>query len=237
MRWLIDGYNLMHAAGVVDSKMGRHRFRDARRRFLDRLARSMGDHAFETTVVFDANQPPADFPIESNYRGITVVFAVADASADDRIERILARHSTPKTLTVVSNDREVRKSATSRKAQAIKADDFLDRMSTIAYENRPAAPSGPDPEAVRRAPVLDDAERAYWQEVFGAIDLDPPARERPWSAAKPGKTAPKPAPPAPDHRRVARPVDLDVRDVPSLRAAMLTDADIAAIQREIDREG
>ena len=78
MRWLIDGYNVMHAAGIVDSKMGRHRFRQARRRFLDQIASSLGDLAAETTVVFDANQPPADFPVESNYRGISVIFAVAD---------------------------------------------------------------------------------------------------------------------------------------------------------------
>ncbi|WP_165244330.1 NYN domain-containing protein [Paludisphaera soli] len=241
MRWLIDGYNVMHAAGVVDSKMGRHRFRDARQRFLDHLARSLGELAGETTVVFDANQPPADFPVESVYRGITVIFALADASADARIERILARHSTPKALTVVSNDREVRKAATSRKARAVKADDFLDRMPTLAYEKRPAIVPGPDPEAVRDAPVLDEAERAYWQEVFGAIDVEPPAVSRPpkagKAAARPGKAAAKPLPPAPDRRHVVRPPDLALDEVPNLRHAMLTDADIAAIQREIDREG
>ena len=234
MRWLIDGYNVMHVAGIAESGMGRERFRKARRRFLDQIAQAMGDMVAETTVVFDANKPPADFPVESNYRGMAIVFALADASADARIERILAKHSTPKALTVVSNDREVRQSATRRKARAMKADEFLDRLPTLAYERRLPLNPGPDPEAVRREPALDDAERAYWQEVFGAVEAVPEAKPSA-SSKKASKTSGPP--PAPDRRRVERPRDLDVRDVPDLRSAMLTDADIAAIRREIDMEG
>lgn len=229
MRWLVDGYNVMHAAGIVDSKMGRERFRKARRRFLDHLASTLGDLTAETTVVFDANKPPADFPIESIYRRITVVFALSDPSADARIERILASHSTPKALTVVSNDREVRQAATRRKARALKADEFLDRLPTLAFERRRPAVPTPDPEAVRNAPALDDAEAAYWQEVFGAVELEPaPTRKA---------NARDAIPPAPDRRRVEKPRRLEIDDVPSLRHAMITDADIAAIRREIEREG
>lgn len=233
MRWLIDGYNVMHVAGIAESGMGRERFRKARRRFLDQIAQAMGDMTGETTVVFDANKPPADFPVESNYRGMTIVFALADASADARIERILAKHSTPKALTVVSSDREVRQSATRRKARAMKADEFLDRLPTLAYERRLPLNPGPDPEAARHAPVLDDAERAYWQEVFGAIDAPEPRSAVPTKKS----SATNGAPPAPDRRRVERPRELDVHEVSDLRSAMLTDADIAAIRREVDMEG
>lgn len=233
MRWLIDGYNVMHAAGIAEAGMGRERFQKARKRFLDQIAQAIGDMVVETTIVFDANKPPADFPIESNYRGITVVFALADASADARIERILARHSTPKALTVVSSDREVRQAASRRKARVMKADEFLDRLPTLAYERRPPNP-GPDPEAARHAPVLDEAERAYWQEVFGAVDAGSEATP---SASAKRSSKSKEAPPAPDHRRVERPRELENRDVLDLRSTMLTDADIAAIRREIDLEG
>jgi predicted RNA-binding protein with PIN domain len=232
MRWLIDGYNVMHVAGVIDSKMSRERFRKARKRFLDHLASQLGDLAAETTIVFDANKPPTDFPVESNYRRISVIFALSDPSADARIERILARHSTPKALTVVSNDREVRQSATRRKARALKADEFLDRLPTLAYQRRPPM-NVPDPEAVRTAPALDDAERAYWEEIFGAADEEPAPRE----PAPSKKSTTRGAPPAPDRRRVEKPRRVDVDDVPDLRRAMITDADIAAIRREIEREG
>lgn len=232
MRWLIDGYNVMYVAGVIDSKMSRERFRKARKRFLDHLASCLGDMASEATIVFDANKPPADFPLESTYRRISVIFALSDPSADARIERILARHSTPKALTVVSSDREVRQSATRRKARAMKADEFLDKLPTLAYQRR-APMNDPDPEAVRTAPALDDAERAYWEEVFGVGEVEPPPQEPPASK----KPAPNVIPPAPDRRRVEKPRRVDVDVVPSLRHAMITDADIAAIRREVEREG
>ena len=38
MRWLIDGYNVMHAGGRLGPKLSREGFRRARRRFLDELA-------------------------------------------------------------------------------------------------------------------------------------------------------------------------------------------------------
>ncbi len=220
MRWLIDGYNVMHAAGVVDSRTTRERFRRARKRFLDHLASNLKDLAAETTIVFDAHKPPGDFPVESSYRGMTVIFALSDDTADARIERILARFSTPKALTVVSNDREVRQSATRRKARAIKADEFLDRLPTLAFQRRPAI-DAPDPEAVRTAPALDDDERAYWLEVFDAVADEPAPPKRP--AAK-------------SAARVKKPRRVDVDEVPSLRQAIITDADIAAIIREIERE-
>jgi hypothetical protein len=91
----------------------------------------------------------------------------------------------------------------------------------------------PDPEAVRTAPALDDAERAYWEEIFGAADEEPAPRE----PAPSKKSTTRGAPPAPDRRRVEKPRRVDVDDVPDLRRAMITDADIAAIRREIEREG
>ena len=200
MQWLIDGYNVMHAAGAVDGRKGRERFRLARRRFLNELADALGPLVHETTVVFDASKPPGDFPVESVYKGITVVFAVADADADARIERMIARHSNPKALTVVSTDRRVRQAATRRKARALKADDFLDRMSTLAYEHQ-RPPKEDRPDAKPSPTSMDDAEKAHWNEVFGSIEDDPKIRK----ALKPGP-------------------------------GMLTDAEIAEIQREIDRE-
>ena len=128
MLWLIDGYNLMHAAGAIGAKeLGRQAFQRKRRRFLSELADALGiERARETTVVFDANSPPADFPLETSYKGLTLIFALGDENADARIEQLIGQHSAPKSLTVVSSDRRVRQAATRRKARAIKADDFLD---------------------------------------------------------------------------------------------------------------
>ena len=132
MRWLIDGYNVMHAGGRLGPKLGREGFRRARRRFLDELAAALGpDVAGQTTVVFDASVPPGRLPLDANYRGLGVLFALGDENADARIEQLIAEHSNPKTLTVVSSDRRIRQAAARRRTRSLTAERVLgaDRRS------------------------------------------------------------------------------------------------------------
>ncbi len=120
MRWLIDGYNIMHAGGRLAPKLGREGFRRARRRFLDDLAQALGnERASQTTVVFDASVPPGDFPLVTTYRGIHLVFALEDEDADTRIEQIIGHDSNPRTLTVISSDRRIRQAASRRRARPL----------------------------------------------------------------------------------------------------------------------
>src|SRR5580704_14610290 len=116
MRWLIDGYNVMHAGGRLGPKLSREGFRRARRRFLDELAQTLGPAvAAETTVVLDASKPPGDFPTESNYKGLSALFALDEENADARIEALIRADSTPKSLTVVSSDNRIRLAASKRR--------------------------------------------------------------------------------------------------------------------------
>ena len=110
---------------------------------------------------------------------------------------------------------------------------------------------------------MDDAEKAHWQEVFGSIDEDhDPSDElidRTTNTADPG-LKPKPAdrpnskvversagkPPKADRKaaenahwqKVFGSIDDDpeLRNALNDRSTLLTDAEIAEIQREIDRE-
>jgi predicted RNA-binding protein with PIN domain len=205
MLWLIDGYNLMHAAGAIGAKeLGREAFRKKRRRFLNELAGSLGlERARETTVVFDAKSPPADFPIETTYKGLTLIFALGDENADARIEHLIAQHSAPKSLTVVSSDRRVRQAASRRKAKAIKADDFLDlvdRWKGQEGRDKPPPSSASSSTADRdRAPSPEEA--AHWLEAFGHLDQA-----------------------------------LEAKEALNAGPMLLTDAEIARIQREVDAE-
>ncbi len=95
MRWLIDGYNVMHAGGRIHPGQKGESFRRARRRFLDELSDALGaDRARETTVVFDASVPPGDLAVDAGYRGMRVRFALGDENADARIEQLIAEHRT-----------------------------------------------------------------------------------------------------------------------------------------------
>jgi predicted RNA-binding protein with PIN domain len=204
MRWLIDGYNVMHEGGRLGAKPSRPGFRHARRRFLDELAAAVGPSmARETTVVFDASVPPRDFKLDEDYRGIAVVFALGDENADARIEQLIAEHSNPKTLTVVSSDRRIRQAATRRRARSLTADEFwvlVDNLKERKAKQRradprtKAAPAGPE-----RQPNPDETD--FWLEAFGSVaEVD-------------------------DIGRALAPGD-----------SMLTDAEIAELKRQIERE-
>ncbi len=76
------------------------------------LAQTLGPAvAAETTVVLDASVPPGDFPSESNYKGLSVLFALGEENADARIEALIRADSSPKALTVVSSDNRIRLAA------------------------------------------------------------------------------------------------------------------------------
>jgi predicted RNA-binding protein with PIN domain len=199
MRWLIDGYNVMHAAGRLGARLGREGFRRARRRFLDELASILPvERDNDVTVVFDASVPPGDFPIASNYRGLNVVFALGDEDADSRIEAIIAHDSSPRTLTVVSSDRRIRQAASRRRAHPLTADEFWDLKDHVRAA--PSPPMGPRAPVDRDVPP-DADESAFWVETFRDAEDVPGAGE-----------------------------------VTSPSAAMLTDAEVAEIQRLVDRE-
>ena len=178
MRTLIDGYNLMHARGLMQGKFAPDAFRKARHRFLADLAAAMDpveDH--QTTVVFDASKPPHDRPARQKLKGIEIVFAVGDENADERIEKLIAAHSAPKSLTVVSSDLRIRQAAERRRAKVILSDDFLSNLAN--RRRRPeTAPPPLSAEEQARDRGLSTAEAAFWMAEFADMANEPGLGER-----------------------------------------------------------
>jgi predicted RNA-binding protein with PIN domain len=181
MLWLIDGYNLMHAAGAIDRKeIRRQSFERKRRRFLNELSERLGpEKSGATTIVFDATTPPADFPLQSVYEGLTLIFAYGDESADARMEVLIAAHSAPKSLTVVSTDRRIRKAAHRRRARVQTADQFLDFLDDLqTAKARIHAPGNREPPHTSATEQpMSDQERSHWIAEFGSLDDAPEAKE------------------------------------------------------------
>lgn len=178
MRFLIDGYNVMYAGGLLGKRFGPDGFRKVRTRFLNDLAAALGPmDASLTCVVFDASQAIADAPKSLRYKGLSIVFAVEDEDADARIERLIGEHSAPKKLTVVSSDRRIRLAANRRRSAILTADEFWVRMHSRRKE--PLSASGGHVEApspVERAPAERRAEADHWIEMFGHLDDSPETR-------------------------------------------------------------
>jgi hypothetical protein len=161
MRYLIDGYNLMYALGLVRRDGGRAGWDRARRQMLDWLAERLGASAADATVALDAQSARPAPVVAETYRGLNVVRKPSRA-ADDLIEDLLRNESSPATLTVVSNDARVRDAARRRGCPLQRCDEFIDAlMNPIpsgTIEPRPGDEKNIRPTA---------QEKADWLRAFG----------------------------------------------------------------------
>jgi uncharacterized protein len=164
MRYLIDGYNLLYALGLVRKNGGRAAWDRGRRQLLDWLAERHGDAIADVTVIFDA-QNSLGGVVEETHRGLRVL-RDRGRTADDMIEDLLNEDRSPETLTVVSNDARVREAARRRGAGTQKCEEYVDAL----MDRRPPAQTAPlaDEKDVRPTPEETDE----WLRAFGGKSPD-----------------------------------------------------------------
>jgi uncharacterized protein len=166
---LIDGYNLMFAAGWMPRGTGPGALQRARRGLLNYLADHLpADEVRETMVVFDAKHAPPAVEHEFEYRGLRVRFAHDQEEADDLIELLIRQHSTPRQLQVITSDLRLRIAAQRRRAKAVKSEDWLDQLERRPMTPVPPAPRGePSAQPFRHVPALERDEVWEWLNEFG----------------------------------------------------------------------
>jgi len=166
MSLLIDGYNLLHATGILGSGIGPGGLERSRLALLNFLAESIEPEELpHTTVVFDAHNAPWGTSKTVSHRGITVRFAAQYEEADDLIEELIHAHTSPRRLIVVSSDHRIQRAARRRKARAIDSDAWyseLIRSRRERQKKRVADESSPTPVV----PLLEE-DVNYWLRQFG----------------------------------------------------------------------
>lgn len=134
---VIDGYNLLHAAGLARRSYGPGDLERARLELLRLIAGQMSEEQRRrTTFVFDAKAPPPDSTGQGIHAEMLILYALEDEEADDLIERIILAHSAPRQLVVVSSDHRLHKSARRRKSMPLDSDAFLDECARRVYARR-----------------------------------------------------------------------------------------------------
>jgi predicted RNA-binding protein with PIN domain len=119
--WLVDGYNVLHAA-VLGGKDRSQWWTESRRREL--LERVSGfDADAEIWIVFDGSDDPEE---ADELYGPRCVFA---ASADDWLVDRVGRAEDPSAIAVVTADRKVAGRARGRGAHVVSPRDFLARCT------------------------------------------------------------------------------------------------------------
>jgi len=170
MTILIDGYNLLHAAGIIPRGVGRGTLERARRALLNWLVASLEPkQVAETTIVFDAANPPPGRPRQFEHEGLTVLFSSEHENADAMLEELIKRVAVPKRLVVVSSDHRVQRAARRRRATAVDSDVWYvetrrKRNSTDIVPPAETKPSAP----------LSATEVQHWLDEFSDLidDLD-----------------------------------------------------------------
>lgn len=169
MRYLIDGYNLMHALGLVPAQVGPQGLEPARNRFLRQLSTLIPARGEQITVVFDGQHAPADAQDAGTYQVIRYVYSRGQ-NADDLIEELLARETQPRQLTVVTDDRRLQQSARHRSCRVSGCLDFYEHLKNPP----PLHGEGEVQEPARDPPSQEEVQR--WLREFGFDDDD----EIPW---------------------------------------------------------
>lgn len=166
---IIDGYNLLHAAGMARFRYGPGELEKARNRLLNFLAnRLSASERARTTIVFDAGDAPYESSRRSGLEGMTVLFAKRGGDADTVIERLVEVHSAPRQIHLVSSDHRLHKAARKRRARAVDSEVFFadleERDVRLDHSDDAEAPRQPnDPKFTGDVP---ESETALLLEIF-----------------------------------------------------------------------
>jgi predicted RNA-binding protein with PIN domain len=173
MHHLIDGYNLLHAMGVMHARLGPAGLEKARLRLLGLLCGAFTpQEAANVTVVFDAARAPPGLSAAREYNGIHVRFAVREAEADDLIEFLIGHDSAPKQLSVVSDDHRIQQAARRRHCVALGCGAYLDWLDRHRRERQQLRP-----DTSAKPARLSEAETHQWLREFADLQNDPDLKE------------------------------------------------------------
>ena len=170
---LIDGYNVVAPIAPPSRSPDARWLQRERMQLINRLVKHLDDDVRKRTcVVFDAVNPPPDRPNRFEVEGIDVRFAVGYPEADDLIEELIAAHSAPKTLAVVSSDQRIQVAAKRRGSVALDSqawlDDLLDGVVQLAAGRQGGAGQGSDKKRDEKpTQTVDGDDVDKWMSEFG----------------------------------------------------------------------
>ena len=163
---LIDGYNLMHAAGFAQSDYAPKELLRCRTRLLTLLLKLLTKaEVSETTIIFDARDPPRFRASQFNVSGLTVLFANPVGDADAEIQRWISRHKSPARITLVSSDRMLQRAARGYGAKFVESQKFLTNL------HRRTLPKPKSTLCADDAEKPSEATAEYWMQFFGDIEI------------------------------------------------------------------
>ncbi len=166
MATLIDGYNLLHATGILGRNVGPGTLERARNALLGFLVAALPEsERAGTTVVFDAQNGPPGLPRELHQQGIRILYAVGYADADGLLKELIRADSSPRRLVVVSSDHQIQRAARRRRATTIDSDRWYADTCRRRQMRESVEPAADD----RPTPADTEADSACWVKAFSGL--------------------------------------------------------------------
>ncbi len=128
------------------------------------------------TVVCDGLPKPHS-PSRDEVGAVELIFSGPGRSADDVIIQLIDKDSAPRRLTVVSNDRTIRKAARRRRARDISSEAFLEKLARASRQGGGGGATGKPASG-----PLTDEHVDRWLDFFGIPPegaADDPAGSKP----------------------------------------------------------
>jgi predicted RNA-binding protein with PIN domain len=154
---LVDGNNLLYAvADALGHQISRYALADMLARFARHRRQSV-------RVVFDG-APASDYDADQFHmlEGVAVTFSYP-GPADRVVIDDLNADSAPRSLRVVSTDRQIRRAARRRKARSVRSEHFAGEL--LAGQDPPEPPTPPEPPEKRKGLTEDQTRK--WLKEFG----------------------------------------------------------------------
>jgi predicted RNA-binding protein with PIN domain len=158
---IIDGYNLIHASRGTDDDWTQLSLEKARNALVGFLLSKRKERRERITVVFDGSS--GMYPRESSPHGVEVLFSEAGVTADTVICHMVESAPNPRTILVVSDDRQIKASALKAGAKPLASRTFLRESHKAAEKRRRAGP--PEPREKFDGTKPGDVQR--WRKVLG----------------------------------------------------------------------
>jgi predicted RNA-binding protein with PIN domain len=152
MPYLIDGHNVIHAHPDLNAEDPHDEAK-----LVEKLKAFSGRVRKKCTVVFDNGLPGG--PSRHLSTGmVEVLFASHNTNADKVIKERIRKHSSPRSLILVSSDHEVQDAARARHAEVMTSQEFVELMFQKMAQDV-TDDSGSDVK-------LSADEVQYWQQLF-----------------------------------------------------------------------
>ena len=141
LTYLLDGYNIVKRIPELAEKP-LQAGRETLIQWIE-LYRPQGSPHNSVTIVFDGRPGMIDYPRSSSLK----VLFTEEESADDKIKRMVHRSANPKTVVVVTNDKDIRLHVRPLGAKILTVEEFLAQFKRpTAAASRPREPGKKEDE-------------------------------------------------------------------------------------------